>query len=124
MERLARCDPPDSKSSSSITSFFAASAPPLSPGLAQTKPGQRTDLVRDETVPAQQPEERHGKQGADDHRQPCKKADLLLMPGQHWLSPASGLVCHNSPDYTGSRHIGHGVFTPPAELTQPPSFWE
>src|ERR1700733_10838774 len=72
-------------------------------------------LVRGKTAPAQEPEERHGKQGADDHRQPRKKADLLLMPGQLWLSPASGLVCHNSRDYTGSRCIGHGVFTPSAQ---------
>jgi hypothetical protein len=51
--------------------------------------------VRKEIRPVYQPEKRQGKQGAEDDRQQREKPDLLLMPGQNRLSPASGVVWHN-----------------------------
>jgi len=68
----------------------------------------RMDLVRGEIWPVHEPEKRQCKQGANDHCQSREKPELLLLVGQHWLSPAGGAVWHNSAIIPGHGITGMG----------------
>lgn len=59
------------------------------------RPGFQMDSATDKTCLVHQPEDRGGKQEADEHGQSGQKPDLLLMRRWCRLSPANALIRHS-----------------------------
>jgi hypothetical protein len=63
------------------------------------RPGFQMDSATDKTCLVHQPENRGGKQEADEHGQSGQKPDLFLMRRWRRLSPLNALIWHNFVNY-------------------------